>query len=304
MTFVVAVTDNDWANFLRRRPALEEINFWSPSGGQGFRALRPGELFLFKLHAPENLIVGGGVFTYATQCPCSLAWSAFGEGNGVGSEHELREKIARHRRVWDRPLPDFVIGCRILTNPFFFDETSALPPPRDWARNIVTFKTYETDSAEGRRLWDEVAARVQAAKIPREEPLPRYGEPVLVRPRLGQGTFRLVVADLYERRCAVTRERTLPALEAAHIRPYAQGGSHEPRNGILLRRDIHALYDSGYVTITPDFRFEVSRRIREEYENGRAYYALNGQPVAPPTKRDEAPDPETLRWHRDNVFLG
>src|SRR5262245_22864287 len=41
----------------------------------------------------------------------------------------------------------------------------------------------------------------------------------------------LVVTDVYARRCAVTRERTLPALEAAHIRPYADGGSHDPQNG-------------------------------------------------------------------------
>src|SRR5258706_5120751 len=94
------------------------------------------------------------------------------------------------------------------------------------------------------------------------------GEPHLIRPRLGQGAFRVLVTDIYRRRCAVTQERTLPALEAAHIRPYGDGGTHEARNGLLLRRDIHSLFDAGYVTVTPDLRFEVSRRIREEFENG------------------------------------
>jgi putative restriction endonuclease len=56
----------------------------------------------------------------------------------------------------------------------------------------------------------------------------------------------------------------LPALEAAHIRPYADGGVHEARNGLLFRRDIHSLFDAGYVTVTPDLLFEVSGRIREE----------------------------------------
>jgi hypothetical protein len=83
-----------------------------------------------------------------------------------------------------------------------------------------------------------------------------------------------MVTDAYSRRCAITGERTLPALEAAHIKPFAQGGSHEPTNGLLLRRDIHALFDAGYVTVTPDMHFRVSRRIKEEYENGRHYYAL------------------------------
>lgn len=52
----------------------------------------------------------------------------------------------------------------------------------------------------------------------------RFGAPHLIRPRLGQGAFRVLVTDVYGRKCAVTGERTLPALEAAHIRPYAEGG--------------------------------------------------------------------------------
>ncbi len=89
--------------------------------------------------------------------------------------------------------------------------------------------------------------------------------------------------------CAVTRERTLPALEAAHIKPFAEGGEHEASNGVLLRRDIHSLFDAGYVTITPKLNFEVSRRIKEEFENGRQYYELHSRGVTvhipPPFKR-------------------
>ncbi len=132
----------------------------------------------------------------------------------------------------------------------------------------------------------------------------RFGTPQLVRPRLGQGAFRIVITDLCERRCAVTRERTLPALEAAHIRPYAEGGEHEASNGLLLRRDIHSLFDAGYVTVTPDLRFEVSRRIREEFENGRHYYALHGSVVDAPANLIERPDPAALTWHNELVFRG
>ena len=69
---VVAVTDGDWFDHLRAKPQLTEANFWSPSD-RTFKALEPGELFLFKLHAPRNFIVGGGVFAYANSLPCSLA---------------------------------------------------------------------------------------------------------------------------------------------------------------------------------------------------------------------------------------
>jgi putative restriction endonuclease len=105
----------------------------------------------------------------------------------------------------------------------------------------------------------------------------RYGEPTVIIPRLGQGTFRIMVTDAYQRRCAVTRERTLPALDAVHIKPYNDSGSHDVRNGLLLRSDIHKLFDTGYVTISLDYRFDVSRRIKEEFENGRDYYALHAR---------------------------
>jgi putative restriction endonuclease len=112
---VVAVTDGDWFNHLSARTDLEEVNFWAPSAGS-FRALAPGELFLFKLHAPRNFIVGGGVFAYANALPCSLAWKAFGTANGALSRTDMRARIARYRRARPNDRSDFVIGCRILTH--------------------------------------------------------------------------------------------------------------------------------------------------------------------------------------------
>ena len=125
-----------------------------------------------------------------------------------------------------------------------------------------------------------------------------------MKPRLGQGAFRVLVTDIYRRRCAVTQEKTLPALEAAHIRPYGDGGVHEATNGLLLRRDIHSLFDAGYVTVTPDLHFEVSRRIREEFDNGKHYYALHGQKIELPVQMGQRPDPAALDWHNVNCFRG
>ena len=300
ISLVVAVTDNDWFEMLRARPDLAEINFWAPSAAS-FKALRPGELFLFKLHSPRNSIVGGGVFAYANVMPCSLAWAAFGQGNGAHSLQEMRTRIAKYRRAEaasDRK--EFSIGCRILTQPFFFAERDWIGLPMSWSPNIVSFKTFNTDDDEGRALWVAVHERLGRLSVGPVADVARYGEPQLVRPRLGQGAFRVLVTDLYQRRCAVTGERTLPALEAAHIRPYSEGGVHEAPNGILLRRDIHSLFDAGYVTIGPDLRFSVSRRIREEYENGKHYYALDGQSVAVPSDTALQPNRATLSWHNEN----
>lgn len=164
----------------------------------------------------------------------------------------------------------------------------------------------------GRRLWEQVIDRLQRTSSsasadlrPAREIPSGYGSPYLVRPRLGQGAFRVLVIDAYQRRCAITGERTLPVLQAAHIKPHAYSGPHEVRNGLLLRADLRILFDRGYVTVTPDLRVEVSRRIKEDYENGREYYALHGRSlmVLPPRPSDR-PAREFLEWHNQNVFRG
>jgi putative restriction endonuclease len=300
---IVAVTDDDWFEMLRVQPGLTEANFWAPSGSN-FRALQPGELVLFKLHSPRNFIVGGGVFAYANTLPCSLAWDAFQEANGARTAREMRLRIAKYRRTDPNDRSDFPIGCRILTQPFFFEERDWIPVPKSWSPNIVSFKTYSTGDEEGRALWDAVNERMSRPSALAGAPERRFGEPLLVTPRLGQGAFRVMVTDIYGRRCAVTQERTLPALEAAHIRPYSDGGEHNPNNGLLLRRDIHSLFDSGYVTVTPDLRFEVSRRIREEFDNGKHYYALHGSQVVVPSVVHQRPDAAALSWHNEHCFKG
>lgn len=303
ISLVVAVTDSEWFEMLRDRVDLAEVNFWAPSA-TNFRALQPGELFLFKLHSPRNFIVGGGIFAYSNTLPCSLAWEAFGEANGAHSLRQMRERIQQYRKTAPNDRTDFLVGNRILTQPFFFDEANWISVPKSWSRNIVSFKTYSTDDIDGLRLWQVVADQMVRFQPNASYNEDRYGTPQLVRPRLGQGAFRLLVTDLYERRCAVTRERTLPALEAAHIRPYSDGGVHEASNGLLLRRDLHSLFDAGYVTVTPEFRFEVSRRIREEFENGRQYYELHGQKIFVPKRSMEKPDLAALGWHNEQCFRG
>ena len=67
----VAITDRSWFDCLVAA-VPDEVNFWQPSGSTNFRALAQGELFLFKLHAPIDVI--GGVFSHASIVPLSIAW--------------------------------------------------------------------------------------------------------------------------------------------------------------------------------------------------------------------------------------
>lgn len=303
----VGVTDKSWFDMLGASAPHEEINFWQPSGATQFRALKPGELFLFKLHAPNNFIVGGGIFGHASLVPLSLAWEAFGPKNGVASRAEMRARIAHYRRdplVLDERL-DPVIGCRILTQPFFWPRDLWLPVPQSWSSNIVTGKGFGTEERDGQYLWQAVTDRLASAPTsPALGHVERYGIPTLIKPRLGQGAFRLSITDNYERRCAVSGEKTLPILDAAHIRAFEAGGEHASTNGLLLRTDIHRLFDLGYVTIAADRRFEVSHRLKADFDNGRHYYDLHGTQVRPPQYKDALPSPEALDWHRENRYLG
>lgn len=297
----VGVTDKNWFDFLSTA-APDEVNFWQPSGSSNFRALQKGELFLFKLHSPNNFIVGGGVFSHASNVPLSMAWEAFGLKNGVSSREEMRRRIASYRKdqaILD-PRADPIIGCRILTQPFFWPREQWLPMPESFALNTVVGKGYSTDTLDGQHIWDAVVERSAGLVVEAE----RYGKPSLIRPRLGQGAFRMAVTDAYERRCAVSGEKTLPILDAAHIKSFSAGGEHDPSNGLLLRTDIHRLFDLGYVTVTDGGTFEVSHRLKTDFDNGKHYYDLHGTKVRPPIGGLPPPAPEALRWHNENRYLG
>ncbi len=303
MKSYVGVTDFDWFELLRRQHDLEEVNFWQPGGSRRFKALSVGDLFLFKLHSPRNFIVGGGVFTHSSLLPISLAWSSFGVANGVQSLEEMRQRTLRYRRSSPDNREDFTIGCILLAQPFFLPEGRWVPVPSDWSPNIVQGKSYDLASESGATLLRQIQEALHGLQL-RDSDSARYGDEITVRPRLGQGSFRVVVTDAYDRRCAITGERVLPVLEAAHVRPYSAGGAHRIDNGLLLRSDLHTLFDRGYLTVTPDRHVEVSARIRDEFHNGREYYALHGRDLRSPMTADQLLSEENITWHNDQVYLG
>ncbi len=113
----------------------------------------------------------------------------------------------------------------------------------------------------------------------------------------------MLVTDLYDRRCAITGERTLPVLDAVHIKPFSLVQQHEVPNGLLLRSDLHRLFDEGHLTVDPaDRRVVVSKRIKEEFENGKEYYRLEGMPLRDPIEPWATPSAENLEFHAYNIF--
>lgn len=304
MKFWVGVTDNHWYQFLAQR-GLNEVNFWQPSATPPFKDAPIGMPFLFKLKRPHNHIAGGGFFVTYSTLPIPLAWEVFGEKNGAADLVDFRALLGP--LTSDGKL-NGDIGCTVLANPLFFSPERWVEPP-GWAPNIVRGKMYETDREEGAALWAAVVTEMNRGMELAErdpgirEPDSKYGSPVSVLPRLGQSSFRVLITEAYKRRCAITGESTLMALEAAHIVPYSQEGTHDVRNGLLLRADFHRLFDVGLVGVTPDLRVKISPRIREAYFNGKAYYRLNNAPLSQiPELPYLRPDPDRLNWHYKNCF--
>ncbi|OGF63679.1 MAG: restriction endonuclease [Candidatus Fischerbacteria bacterium RBG_13_37_8] len=312
MKIYVGVTDNDWFYFLSKI-APDEINFWQPGSQSVFKVLKPGELFLFKLHAPINSIAGGGVFIKYMRLPLSIAWRSFKEKNGVPDFETFFQKISKYRHAKAFVEHDPEIGCIMLSNPFFFKPEEYIQVPPDWSPSIVSGKSYLAYEPVGKWLQEQLEQRLAFinAQLPNTQEKDalslseneRYGIPYLINPRIGQGIFRSLVIDAYKRCCAITGEQTLPVLDAAHIKPYDKSGPHNVKNGLLLRTDIHRLFDQGLVTLTPDFHVEVSNRIKEEYDNGKEYYKYHGQRMLIiPDEEYERPSPEFIQWHNENVF--
>ena len=85
--------------------------------------------------------------------------------------------------------------------------------------------------------------------------------------------------------------------------PVAAGGEHTLSNGLLLRSDLHTLFDLGYLTVDPkEKRIVVSDRIKAEFENGREYYKLRGEKLASPENPFAIPSIDHLNYHAQHVY--
>lgn len=304
----VGVTDGDWYRFLASNPQITEVNFWKPGGETSFQALQPGEPFIFKTHWPHNSLVGGGYFEGFVRLPVSTAWEFFGTGNGVESLDEMREQVGKYRRQPIGPYDDPEIGCVLLNEVKFVPQDSVTPAPDDFSKHIVQGKGYDVGVPSSNSVIDlfvqqlMISVDLADSRNTRRIDGPVFGEPRLVRPRLGQGGFQALVHDAYERRCSITHHKIAPTLQAAHIKPVSKGGEHRLDNGVLLRSDVHTMFDRGYLGVTPDFKLQVSLRLRAEFGNGDEFYARQGEVIRLPQHQSDHPNSEFLEWHMDEVF--
>jgi hypothetical protein len=129
----------------------------------------------------------------------------------------------------------------------------------------------------------------------------------LTKTRLGQQRFREEMLGRYGNKCAFTGPQPPQALEAAHIRSYSSSPRHDVRNGLLLRRDLHALFDRGLITVDPStWTVDVAPALRRYPE----ITGLQGRPLDVPIELrprqaliEEHAAAARARWPRPNVTL-
>ncbi len=273
----VAITDTEWFEFIRNK--LDEgmlnkyINFWTP-GKKAFKALRPGGLFLFKLHSnaqrEENgEIVGGAYFCGYERMQLAEAWDKFGNGNGTGNLQDIEQKITKYRERNDME-PDSEIGCVILENPFFFEEW--IEEPVDWNKNIVSGKKYDLMSDVGKdlfkRVYQSVGKKDYINEI--EKDLDTYDiegseRLSLIKVRVNQSVFRNKLLDRYKHCCLCNVENS-SLLIASHIKPWVESETGEKLdvdNGLLLCPNHDALFDNGYISFDDNGKIMISEHLSQ-----------------------------------------
>ncbi len=116
--------------------------------------------------------------------------------------------------------------------------------------------------------------------------------------RRGQSKFRSKLLNAYGRRCAISGCDAEAALEAAHIKPYSGDASDHVTNGLLLRADLHTLFDLGLLRIHPDtFCVHLSNDVRESM-----YAEFELKKITVPKNPTHCPSQDALRW-KWNSFL-
>lgn len=172
-----------------------------------------------------------------------------------------------------------------------------------------------------RAIWDEFHADwntlvLRANVLRRErEPHKREGGPsvtptgpsarnVTTKQRLHQTFFRDAVISSYNNRCCVTGLPLVECLVAGHIIPWSldERRRADPTNGVCMSATFDRLFDSGLVTLEDDLTLRISKHVQGLRDQAVAELitVYNGKRIIPPTRF--YPDPDCLRWHRENRF--
>ena len=162
--------------------------------------------------------------------------------------------------------------------------------------------------------WDELTfeserliKKFQGKKETEVENIPVGKEKVIsVRQRVNQNFFRKSILASYKNTCCITGLNNPELLIASHIKSWSVSDENEktnPCNGLCLNALHDKAFDRGFLTVTPDFKIRISKRIADIYDGSSAekfFYCYDGREILIPEKF--LPKKEFLIYHNENIF--
>ena len=153
---------------------------------------------------------------------------------------------------------------------------------------LAIIKAFSEEAWPLARLSDEEADQSESGSYIPQDGDQRQIVEKQIKERRGQQVFRQALCERYGNRCMVTRCEVLAVLEAAHIKPYRGENDNHPENGLLLRSDIHTLFDLDLIAIEPNgLQVHLHPSIKKEY----GY--LSGKVLS--CRNDKCPSSEALK---------
>lgn len=181
----------------------------------------------------------------------------------------------------------------LLASGFGGDQPSADKGQREFDLNFSERNVLSTTRGEELVAWDDNYVELDPEFIEDE----RTRQVREIVERQGQAKWRADLLVIYGGSCAVTGWDVPAGIEAAHIVPYSGDLTNEVRNGLVLRRDVHTLFDRGLLTISPECVVRVSSSLLST-----SAWALNDLPARIPPEEQGGASRRLLAWHEQEVF--
>lgn len=296
--FAISPTDEEWFSLLKSYQYLDRINFWTPTPWN-IKSLKSGDRLYFMLKAPIRKIGGYAEVVKYENMSINKAWDTFGLGNGVKGLEEfiLRTTKYKGKRSNKENLDQNpVIGCIELKEAVFFEPNKYITPGDlgvSFPNQVVKIKCFQGEFLNlGEETVDLPTSPFSLVGSRNENR--KFRE---VNQRVGQESFRRAIFKAYDNSCAITGESCKDLLQAAHIQPYKDENSNHVQNGILLRIDLHRLFDTGLITIDTDYRIRFSSIFQSN-----EYRKYEGKKICLPNHKQQYPSLQALEYNNKYKF--
>ena len=281
--YAIAITDRTWFDYQRSHGFIDEVNFWTPSKN-GPSRLSKGDFFVFKLKGPGDLIGGYGTFLEYKFQSLEDTWKEFGRKNGADNKEDFLDTL----KSFDSN-NGTDCGSVVLKDVVYFDD------PVDRIGAGITKKPAQLYAYEDTAPFpfdDILVSSGNFSLVPNTEKRKTLQS---VTDRVGQGAFHTAVSRAYKGKCCITGETAPELLQAAHIQDYINKDSNHIQNGLLLRIDIHKLFDSGLLYIDNHYKVHVSSLVESD-----DYDKYNDKEITLPDDEAQYPSKKALKFKEDS----